>query len=69
LTSYEQARAQLQARNVAWFRLETGEPSGYKFSCSIPNRQNRNLSRTFEAQAQTELAAIQAVLEQIDKEQ
>jgi hypothetical protein len=68
LTSYEQARGQLQARNVAWFRLETGDQGSYKFSCSIPNRQNPNLSRTYEAQGPTELAAIQVVLEQIDKE-
>jgi hypothetical protein len=69
LASYEQAKAQLQSRGVTWFRLETGEQGGFTFSCSIPNRQNRNINHTFEAQAQTELAAIQAVLEQIDKEQ
>jgi hypothetical protein len=69
LASYEQARAQLQARGVTWFRLETSDQGGYQFSCSIPNRQNKNLSRNYETQAQTELAAIQAALEQIDKEQ
>ena len=69
LTSYEQARAQLQARGVTWFRLETIDPAGFQFSCSVPNRQNRNISRTYEAQASTELGAIQAAIEQIDKEQ
>jgi hypothetical protein len=68
LASYEQAKALLQARGVSWFRLETTDQGGYKFSCSIPNPQNRNLHHTFEAEAQTELAAIQAVLDRIDRE-
>jgi hypothetical protein len=57
------------ARGITWFRLETADDAGgYKFSCSIPNRQNRLINRTYEAQAPSELAAIQAVLDQIDKE-
>jgi hypothetical protein len=69
LASYEQAKAQLVARGVTWFRLETAdEPGSYKFSCSVPNRQNRMINRTYEAQGPSELAAIQAVLDQIDKE-
>jgi hypothetical protein len=68
LGSFEQARSQLQVRNVTWWRLETTEPGTFKFSCSVPNRQNRQLSRTHEAQASSELAAIQAVLDQIDRE-
>jgi hypothetical protein len=42
----------------------TGE---WQFSCSIPNRQNPNVNRQYRATAATELAAIQAVLDQIDK--
>ncbi len=68
LGSFEQAKAQLDARGVTWYRLESGEPGMFKFSCSVPNRHNRTLSRTHEAQAASELAAIQAVLDQIDRE-
>jgi hypothetical protein len=68
LASFEQAKAQLSARGISWYRLETGESGAYKFSCSIPNPQNRMISRTHEAQAPSELAAIQAVLDQIDRE-
>jgi hypothetical protein len=68
LGSFEQARAQLDARGINWYRLETGDPGMFKFSCSVPNRQNRTLSRTYEGQASTEIAAIQAVLDQIDRD-
>jgi hypothetical protein len=66
--TYEQAQAQLAARGVTWQRLETWGDHGWKFSCSIPNRHNRSLSRTYEAKAADDLGAIRAVLEQIDKE-
>jgi hypothetical protein len=68
LDTFEQARAQLETRGISWYRLETGDSGTYKFSCSVPNRQNRMVSRTYEAQAGSELAAIQAVLDQIDRE-
>ncbi len=68
--TYEQAQERLAARGVAWQRLETGGEQGeWKFSCSIPNRQNPNVSRTYEARACDFLTAIRAVLDQIDKEQ
>jgi len=68
--TYEQLKAQLEARGVTFRRLETwGEHGGVKFTCSIPNRQNPYISRTYEAQAQDDLAAIRAVIEQMDKEQ
>src|SRR5262249_5227690 len=42
--SYEQAQAVLAARGVTWQRLETwGEEGEWKFSCSIPNRQNAHI--------------------------
>ncbi|MBY0521875.1 MAG: hypothetical protein K2R98_00665 [Gemmataceae bacterium] len=67
--SYEQALAQLSARGVKWRRLETiGENGETKFSCSIPNPKNQYISRTYEARAQGDLAAIQAVLDQIERE-
>jgi hypothetical protein len=67
--SYEQAQAQLAARGVIWQRLENASDTGeWKFSCAVPNRQNPNVHRTYEAKAKDFLSAMQAVLEQIDKE-
>jgi hypothetical protein len=69
VTTYEQAQAFLTARGVKWQRLETWGDSGeWKFSCSIPNPQNEFISRTYEARASTDLAAMRAVLEQIERE-
>jgi hypothetical protein len=70
LTTYDQAQARLSALGVTWQRLETqGTPAEWQFSCSIPNRQNPSIRRTYQAQGHDSLAAIQAVLEQIDREQ
>jgi len=67
--TYEQLKAQLVARGVTFVRLETwGDHGGWKFTCSIPNKQNPYISRTYEAQAQDDLGAIRAVIEQMDKE-
>jgi hypothetical protein len=68
-STFEQAQAQLAARGVAWQRLETvGDKGNWKFTCSVPNPQNRAISRTYEATAGTPHAALQAVLDQIGKE-
>lgn len=67
--TYEQAQAQLSARGVKRQRLETwGDNGEWKFSCSIPKPGNAYISRVYEAQAPTALAAIQQALEQIDRE-
>jgi hypothetical protein len=69
LTTYEDALSQLRARGVAWQRLEqlpAGE--GWRFSCSLPNAQNPRLQHRYEARAPEYLAAVQSVLDQIDKE-
>ncbi|HXG08996.1 MAG TPA: hypothetical protein VNK04_04340 [Gemmataceae bacterium] len=67
--TYEQAQTLLQARGVTWQRLEAGpEPGEWKFSCSIPNRQNPQIRRFYEAKAQDPITAIRAVLEQMDRE-
>jgi hypothetical protein len=70
VTTYEQAQEQIKARGVLWQDLsmvaETGE---WKFSCAIPNRQNPAIRRRYEATASDSLAAIRAVLEQLDKDQ
>jgi hypothetical protein len=69
VTTLEQGQTLLEARGVQWQQLamirETGE---WKFSCAIATPQNPNVSRTYEGRAKTGLAAMQAVLDQIDKD-
>jgi hypothetical protein len=69
ITTYEQAQAILAARGVTWQRLETwGDAGEWKFSCRIPNPQNPYLSRAHEARAHEPIAALRAVIEQIENE-
>jgi hypothetical protein len=69
--TFEQAQAQLRMRGVTWQRLEIwGDDGKWKFSCSIPNAQNANIRRSYESPPLPDpLMALQAVLEQIDKDQ
>jgi hypothetical protein len=68
--SYEEAQGRLAARGVAWQRLETwGDQGDWKFTCSIPNRQNPYISRTYEADAHDPLSAVRSVLDQIEHDQ
>ena len=68
-TSFDQLQVQMVSRGVLWQRLEmVGDTGGWKYSCSVPNRQNPKLRRTYEARANDPAAAIRAVLEQLDKE-
>jgi hypothetical protein len=70
LMNYEQAEAVLTGKGVTWQRLETwGDAGEWKFSCSIPNRNNPNIRRTYEARAHDSLGALRAVLDQIDRDQ
>lgn len=67
--SYEQAQDVLRGRGVTWQRLETwGDKGEWKFTCSIPNKQNPAISRNYEARAKSPIEAIHAVLEKLDKE-
>jgi hypothetical protein len=68
--SYEEAQARLTARGVNWQRLETwGDQGDWKFTCSIPNKQNPYISRTYEAEAHDPLSAIHGVLDQLEHDQ
>ncbi len=70
LSTVEEAKAQLAARGATYQKLEpVAETGEWKFICFVPNRQNPKIHRTHEARARDPLAAMQAVLEQIDKEQ
>jgi hypothetical protein len=67
--SIEQAQALLTSRGVTWQRLETVAATGeWECWCSIPSRQNPNVNHKIRGTGATPLAAIQAVLEQMDKE-
>ena len=67
--TYEQAQAQLAARGAKWQRLESLADTGvWRFVCGIPNRQNPNISRNYEARAADPISALRAALEQMDKE-
>jgi hypothetical protein len=46
-----------------------GENGEWQYSCSIPNRQNPRIRRTYKYTAADPSAAIRAVLEQLEKEQ
>jgi len=67
---YEEAQTRLKSLGVQWQRLETwGEQGDWKFTCSIPNKQNPYISRTYEAEAHDPLSALHGVLEQIEHDQ
>jgi hypothetical protein len=70
MEAFEPLQAQLVARGITWQRLESVDGE-WHFSCSVPSRQNPNLSHTYEARSRDPqgLAAIRAALDQIDKEQ
>src|SRR5262249_19040957 len=49
LASYEQAEVAFLGKGVKWQRLEiAGEAGEWAFSCSLPDRQNPSMSRTYE---------------------
>jgi hypothetical protein len=67
---YEVLQEMLAKRGVNWQRLETwGTGGDWKFTCMIPNPQNPNNHTVYEALAggRNGMAAVQAVLEQIDR--
>jgi hypothetical protein len=59
----------LAARGIIWQRLETGANGEWKFTCSVPNRQNPRVRRTYEARGTDPVTAVRAALDQIDKDQ
>jgi hypothetical protein len=61
--------ALLQARGVSWQRLEnTGDSAEWKYICSVPNPNNPNIRRTYEARDRDPRSAMAAVLTQMDQE-
>lgn len=64
--SDEQLQSELKVRHVQWQRSETTADGKWKFVCSVPNKQNPNITRTYEGVANDRLSAIKAVIEKID---
>jgi hypothetical protein len=63
------ALAQVLAREPLWLQWRRlGDTGEWEFSCSVPNRQERNKQRTYKAKAVEKLDAVQAVLRQIDEQ-
>jgi hypothetical protein len=62
----DQALAQLRARGANWHELE---PVGHQWRlrCTVPDPARGDVSRFYEAYADTDLAAIWAVIEQLDQ--
>lgn len=67
--SIDQAQVVLERHNVRWQRIDRTPAGEWKFSCSIPDRQDPSKSRTYVAEAATQLGAYQAALERIAREQ
>jgi hypothetical protein len=60
----------LKARGVTWYRVEASpeNTSEFKFSCSVPNPNNPNVRRMYEAHGPDQRSAMLAVLKQMDEE-
>lgn len=59
----DQALSTITAMNPKWQKLEHVGAEGWRFSCSIPDRNEPSKSRTFEGDGPTALLAVQSVLE------
>jgi hypothetical protein len=64
--TYQQLKAQLLARGVSVINITTkGEE--VTLTCFVPLKDNQNAHQRYDAKGRDELAAMQAVLDQIDK--
>lgn len=68
--TYESLQAQLRARGVTWQQLQCMGNDNWHFLCAIPDPGNAAQRDTFEVTrtGNMGLSAIQAVVEQIDRE-
>jgi len=70
LQTVEQGLAWLEARGARGARLDyQHQAQEWKFVCSVPNKNNPKMWRTHETQARDPRSAVQAVIEQIEREQ
>jgi hypothetical protein len=67
--SVDQALQALESRGVKGFRLEQQRDTGeWRCTCSIPNKQNPTIRRTYLKAAADPLSAVRAVLDEIDRD-
>lgn len=68
--SYEALQQKLLARGVVWQQLKMVDRDEWQFNCAIPNPNQPNVRRNYEARAAgaNGTAAIRLVLEKIDQE-
>ena len=59
---------QLSTRGLAWQRLDYSPQTGdWKFYCAVKDPTQNGATRNFETTAKTDVAALKAVLEEINK--
>jgi len=70
IVSFDQAWAALRTRGMTWSVLESNDSANeWKFACWIPNRQNPDIHRSYEAAGPDPLGVLRAVLAKIDQDQ
>ena len=57
----------LKQRGVLFQKVDN-VPQGVRFQCIVPSKQNRDVTRVFEATAPDYISAVRAVLKQIDEQ-
>jgi hypothetical protein len=68
LGGLEQTLNAIAAYNPKWHKLENAGSGTWRFSCSIPDRNEPNKSRTYENEGVTAMAAVQGVLDRIGQD-
>jgi hypothetical protein len=59
----------LEDRGLKAFRLELQRDTGqWRCTCSLPDRRNPSLKRTYDTTARDRVAAVRAVIEKVEKE-
>lgn len=68
--SYERLQKQLLSRGVVWQQLKNVERDEWHYICAIPDPQQPNVRRNYEARASGPmgLAAMRAVIDEIDRD-
>jgi hypothetical protein len=64
----DQALSNVNSMSPKWQKLEQLGVEGWRFTCSIPDRNEPNKSRTFEGEGVSALAAVHSVLERVRQE-
>lgn len=68
LGGLEQSLNAIATFNPRWHKLENAGAGTWRFSCSIPDRNEPNKSRTYEGEGVTAMSAVQGVLDRINQD-